>query len=63
MSDRIKLVKVSYWKIYKLFETDEFFYIYIDKNHAFLLKKDKFSIGNVDDFNIFLKRRNWRLSL
>ena len=63
VSDRRKRIKLSYWKIYKFFETDEFFYIYIDKNHAFLLKKDKYSIGNVDDFNTFLKRRSWRLIL
>lgn len=52
--------KIKYWKLYKIYETEEFFYIYIDKTHAFLLDKSSFSKGNTSEFLKFLKKKiNW----
>ena len=48
---------VYYWQIRKVFETEEFFYLYIDKTHAFLLDKKGFEIGNIQDFSKFMKQK------
>lgn len=48
---------IHYKKLYKIFETNTFFYLYIDKNHALLLAKSNFSIGTSEDFATFLKRK------
>lgn len=55
--DTINTSKMSYWKLKHVFETDHFFYLYLDKNHAFLLAKEGFVIGNEKDFSTFIKRK------
>ena len=40
-------------------ETKDFFYLYIDKNHAFLLNKSNFIKGNKFEFLKFLKKKLW----
>ena len=59
ISDAENTEKIQYWKLYKVYKTDESFYLYIDKNHAFLLNKNKFTKGNTAEFLKFLKRKTW----
>ncbi len=49
--------EIKYWKLYKIFETDDYFYLYIDKDHAFLLSKNGFEIGTPNNFREFIKRK------
>lgn len=49
--------KFKYYKLYRFYETENFFYLYIDKNHAFLLDKGNFLIGDCSDFARFIKRK------
>jgi len=53
------IVKLKYYKLYKLFETENNFYLYISKSHSFVLSKTGFSIGNADEFYRFLKKKMW----
>lgn len=53
-SDRLK-----YWNLHKVFETDSFFYLYINKDHAFLLNKSTFITGDTSKFLKFLKKKIW----
>ena len=48
---------LKYKNIDKVFETSNFFYIYIDKNHALLLDKTGFCIGNCIDFSNFIRKK------
>ncbi len=48
---------LKYNKIYKIFETNNFFYIYIDKTHSLLINKNTFIIGNSKDFSEFIQKR------
>lgn len=57
--DKINYSQLPYWKLKKVFETNDFFYLYIDKTHAFLVKKDGFTYGNVNDFSKFIKKKCW----
>ena len=49
--------KVKYKKLYKIYETDSYFYIYLNDNLAFSLKKDNFSIGKEEEFFKFMKKK------
>lgn len=53
-------IKLKYSDFYKLFEQEDRFYLYLDKNHSYLLLKNNFTIGNSDDFSIFMKKKLWK---
>jgi len=59
VSDNKDSYKLRYWHLHKVFETDDFFYLYINKDHAFLLEKSTFSKGNISEFLDFLKKKIW----
>ena len=46
-----------YWQLKRVFETEDKFYLYLDKTDAFILDKQGFEIGKVDDFREFIKRK------
>lgn len=48
---------VCYFSIRKVFETEDAFYLYIDKTHSFVLSKTGFSLGLSQDFSKFIKRK------
>lgn len=50
-------VKMYYWQLKRVFETEDKFYLYLDKTDAFILDKQGFEIGKVDDFREFIKRK------
>ena len=49
--------QVFYWQLHKVFETEEYFYLYIDKTHAFLLDKQSFEIGTPEGFSDFIREK------
>lgn len=51
--------QLKYWSLYKIHETEDFFYLYINKDHAFLLNKNSFTIGDTSKFLKFLKKKTW----
>lgn len=59
ISDGKNKNEIKYLHLYKIFETNDFFYLYINKNHAFLLEKTKFIKGNSEEFISFLKKKCW----
>ena len=48
---------VKYLNLRKVFETKDFFYLYLDKTHAFIINKKNFSIGTSLDFSRFIKKK------
>ena len=48
---------VYYFKLYRIFETDHYFYLYIDDENAVLLSKNGFKIGSSEDFSKFIKKK------
>ena len=59
ISDKKNSEKIKYWKLYKIYETKEFFYLYINKSHALLLDKSSFSKGNISEFFKFIRKKIW----
>ena len=53
----IDKTKIYYFKLYKVFETKDYFYLYIDEDTAFLVSKSGFKIGNATDFSEFIKKK------
>ena len=45
-----------YFKLYKVFETEDYFYLYINEDFAALINKSGFKIGNAKDFSEFIKK-------
>ena len=46
-----------YFSLHKVFETKDYFYLYINENNAALLSKDGFKLGNCNDFTNFIKKK------
>ena len=46
-----------YFKLYKVFETEEYFYLYADKENAVLVNKNSFKLGTVEEFTEFIKKK------
>lgn len=59
IKDKLQMDTIKYYKLYKVYETNTFFYLYIDRTHAFLLNKDNFITGNPIDFSKFIKKKCW----
>ena len=41
----------------KVFETKDYFYLYLDEDTAFLVSKSGFKIGTPKDFSEFIKKK------
>lgn len=54
-----KAYSLKYYQLYKIFETDSFFYLYIDSKHSLLLDKHSFLIGSSNDFSNFIHKKCW----
>lgn len=57
--DKCKYEIIKYRNLYKVFETVDFFYLYIDKTHAYLISKSGFTRGNSKEFSDFIKKKCW----
>lgn len=55
--DTLNFDTVKYYKLRRVFETKDFFYLYIDKNHAFIISKKNFLIGKSSDFSRFISKK------
>lgn len=49
--------KIRYYKVHKVYETPEFFYIYIDNENAFLLSREDFKEGTSKKFSKFIRKK------
>ena len=48
---------IYYRELYKIFETDTFFYLYLDNRHSLLLDKSGFKKGTPLTFRDFIKKK------
>ena len=49
--------KVKYRKLYKIHQTEEYYYLYIDHTHSYIIDKKGFTKGNVEEFYQFIKSK------
>ena len=46
-----------YFKLYKVFETKDYFYLYINNENAAMVSKNGFKVGTVEKFSKFIKKK------
>lgn len=46
-----------YFRLYKIFETEDEFYLYLDEDHSLIVSKTGFKMGNSKEFSKFIKRK------
>ena len=51
--------KIFYHKLYRVFETENYFYLYLDKTNILVLNKSGFLLGATQDFKEFIKHKMW----
>lgn len=51
--------KTTFWyfKLYKVFETKDYFYLYINEGNAVLVNKNGFKIGSAEKFSEFINKK------
>lgn len=59
IQDDKQFSKIKYYQLYRVFETTDFFYLYIDKTHSFLVDKSCFKEDNWENFSLFIKKKCW----
>lgn len=57
--DNLNYDKVHYFRLYKVFETKNFFYLYFDKKYSFIVDKTGFTQGTAEEFSKFIKNKMW----
>ena len=48
---------VNYFEVKKVYETKLNFYLYTDTTHAYILNKNNFTVGKLNDFRNFIKQK------
>ena len=48
---------IYYFKLYRVFETKDYFYLYINPDYAMLVSKKGFEIGTAEEFSTFIKKK------
>lgn len=51
--------KIFYHKLYRTFETENYFYLYLDKTNILVLDKSGFLLGTTQGFKEFIKHKMW----
>lgn len=46
-----------YFKLYKVYETKDYFYLYIDDENAAMISKNGFKVGTAEEFSKFIKKK------
>lgn len=55
--EKNNFAKVRYWRLHKVYETDNFFYLYLTKKYAFLVDKKGFTQGSPEEFSKFIRNK------
>ena len=49
--------RVKYFQLHKIFETDEYFFLYTDEKKSLILSKNGFEAGTAKGFSKFIKKK------
>lgn len=48
---------IYYFNLYKIYETKDYFYLYVNPDYSMLVSKKGFEVGNSEDFSKFIKKK------
>ena len=49
--------RLTYFNIHKIYETDKYFFLYLDEKNSLILSKEGFEIGEAKEFSKFIKSK------
>lgn len=49
--------RLKYFQLYKIFETDEYFFLYLDEKRSLILSKEGFEVGTPRGFSKFIRNK------
>lgn len=49
--------RLKYFQLHKIFETDEYFFLYLDEKQSLILSKSGFEVGTARGFSKFIKNK------
>ena len=52
-----KFDRIRYFELYKIFETKEYFFLYVDETHSLIVSKEGFEIGTAREFSDFIRKK------
>lgn len=52
---RREFERLTYFNLHKIFETDQYFYLYVDEKSSLILNKEGFEVGTPEEFAKFIK--------
>lgn len=52
-----KFERLLYFQIHKVFETEKYFFLYLNEKSSLILNKDGFDIGTAEEFSKFIKSK------
>lgn len=55
--DNLDYDKITYFKLYKVYETEKYFYLYLTKKYSFIVDKAFFTQGTAEEFSNFIKSK------
>ena len=55
--DKLDFDKISYFRLYKVYETPKYFYLYLTKQYSFIIDKEGFTQGDAKEFSKFIKNK------
>ena len=55
--DNLDYDTIYYFRLHKVYETNNFFYLYFDKKYSFIVDKSGFSQGTAEEFSKFIKNK------
>lgn len=55
--EKAKMVRIYYWQLHKVYETENFFYLYLSKRYAVLVDKSGFTLGTSQEFANYMKKK------
>ena len=54
---RRQFERLKYFQLHKIFETEEFFFLYLDEKNSLILSKEGFEVGTAKGFSKFIKNK------
>ncbi len=57
--DNLNYDIIPYFRLYKVFETTNFFYLYFTRKYSFIIDKAGFTQGTAEEFSKFIKDKMW----
>lgn len=49
--------RLKYFQLHKIFETSEYFFLYLDERNSLILSKEGFEVGTPKTFSAFIKNK------